>query len=98
MCILKYASDEGISSVGVCHQQQQHRGITSRPHTASLHIDYPMLFRVENKRQGRTTHCGVLEFVAEEGHVYMPYWVRVHCVLVQPGHIPRMWVRCPRHR
>ncbi len=37
-----------------------------------------MLFRVENKRQGRTTHCGVLEFVAEEGHVYMPYWVRAH--------------------
>lgn len=35
-----------------------------------------MLFRVENKRQGRVTHCGVLEFIAEEGHVYMPYWVR----------------------
>ena len=43
---------------------------------ASLHIDYPMLFEVHNPASGKTTHCGVLEFVAEEGYVYMPYWVR----------------------
>ncbi|KAJ9528421.1 hypothetical protein QJQ45_020302 [Haematococcus lacustris] len=41
---------------------------------ASLHIEYPMLFKVESTG-GRTTHCGVLEFVAEEGQVYMPHWV-----------------------
>lgn len=41
---------------------------------ASLHIEYPMLFRVESP-SGRVTHCGVLEFVAEEGVVYMPHWV-----------------------
>lgn len=23
----------------------------------------------------RTTHCGVLEFIAEEGRVYMPFWM-----------------------
>ena len=43
---------------------------------ASLHIEYPMLFKVENRRTGRSTHCGVLEFIADEGHVYLPYWVR----------------------
>ena len=24
----------------------------------------------------RETHCGVLEFVADEGRIYIPYWVR----------------------
>lgn len=44
-------------------------------HAASLHIEYPMLFRVESLASGRSTHCGVLEFVAEEGVIYMPHWV-----------------------
>ncbi len=35
-----------------------------------------MLFKVENRRNSRTTHCGVLEFIADEGMVFMPYWVR----------------------
>ena len=34
-----------------------------------------MLFRLENRSSGRRTHCGVLEFIAEEGMMYMPYWV-----------------------
>jgi ubiquitin fusion degradation protein 1 len=36
-----------------------------------------MLFEIANLREGRVSHCGVLEFVAEEGVVYLPYWVRV---------------------
>jgi ubiquitin fusion degradation protein 1 len=43
-------------------------------HVASLNIEYPMLFKVEDVN-GRSTHCGVLEFLAEEGVVYMPHWV-----------------------
>jgi hypothetical protein len=35
-----------------------------------------MLFKVENSTTGRFTHCGVLEFVADEGMVYLPHWVR----------------------
>lgn len=45
--------------------------------SARLHIEYPMLFKLTNidpKRQ-RVSHCGVLEFVAEEGKCYLPYWV-----------------------
>lgn len=45
------------------------------PDAASLNIEYPMLFKVENRKTGRSTHCGVLEFIADEGHVYLPYWV-----------------------
>ena len=36
-----------------------------------------MLVKLEARESGRSTHCGVLEFVADEGMVYMPYWVRV---------------------
>jgi hypothetical protein len=45
---------------------------------ASLHIEYPMLFEVQNVAAERTSHCGVLEFIAEEGMIYMPYWVMGH--------------------
>lgn len=53
--------------------------LTSDPcglRAASLHIEYPMLFEIANLREGRVSHCGVMEFVAEEGVVYLPYWVR----------------------
>lgn len=42
-----------------------------------LHITYPMLFELINgKEDGKKTHAGVLEFIAEEGKIYLPYWVR----------------------
>lgn len=34
-----------------------------------------MLFEARNKSAGTVTHCGVLEFVAEEGRCYLPHWV-----------------------
>jgi ubiquitin fusion degradation protein 1 len=40
-----------------------------------LHITYPMLFELYNGQAEKTTHAGVLEFVAEEGKVYLPNWV-----------------------
>lgn len=40
------------------------------------HIEYPMMFRITNNAQNRTTHCSVLEFTAEEGRCYIPHWVR----------------------
>ena len=35
-----------------------------------------MLFELQNGATERVSHCGVLEFIAEEGMIYMPYWVR----------------------
>jgi ubiquitin fusion degradation protein 1 len=35
-----------------------------------------MLFEARNKSANTVTHCGVLEFVAEEGRCYLPHWVR----------------------
>ncbi|KAL7287131.1 hypothetical protein TKK_0018748 [Trichogramma kaykai] len=49
-----------------------------------LHIVYPMLFKLTNKKTDRMTHSGVLEFVADEGKVYLPYWM-MHNLLLQEG-------------
>jgi ubiquitin fusion degradation protein 1 len=47
-----------------------------------LHITYPMLFELRNgnatkdgEKVYKKSHAGVLEFTAEEGRVYLPYWV-----------------------
>ena len=34
-----------------------------------------MMFKLSNKLLERSTHCGVMEFSAEEGVVYLPYWM-----------------------
>ena len=57
-------------------------------HAASLQIEYPMMFKVENRRGGRQTHCGVLEFIADEGLAYMPYWVSRSCSLPHASACP----------
>ncbi|QDS70424.1 hypothetical protein FKW77_009607 [Venturia effusa] len=49
-----------------------------------LHISYPMLFELINGAGGKQTHAGVLEFIAEEGKVYLPYWL-MQTLSVEPG-------------
>lgn len=48
-----------------------------------LHIQYPMLFKLTNKKKNRETHCGVLEFVADEGRIYIPYWMMTNLLLTE---------------
>jgi len=50
-----------------------------------LNIVYPMLFKLTNASASRTTHCGVLEFVADEGKVYIPYWMMQNLALDEGG-------------
>lgn len=40
---------------------------------ARMNVEYPMLFEVTNSQIEKKTHCGVLEFSAEEGWCYMPF-------------------------
>ncbi|ODV92229.1 hypothetical protein CANCADRAFT_21097 [Tortispora caseinolytica NRRL Y-17796] len=40
-----------------------------------LNITYPMLFELKNEFSGKITYSGVLEFIAEEGRVYLPNWM-----------------------
>jgi ubiquitin fusion degradation protein 1 len=42
---------------------------------ARMNVEYPMLFEVTNNVIGSKTHCGVLEFSADEGYCYMPFWM-----------------------
>nr|ADD38487.1 Ubiquitin fusion degradation protein 1 homolog [Lepeophtheirus salmonis] len=46
-----------------------------------LNIVYPMLFKLTNRKTGRTSHAGVLEFVADEGKVHLPYWMMENLML-----------------
>ncbi|KAF2199319.1 UFD1-domain-containing protein [Delitschia confertaspora ATCC 74209] len=49
-----------------------------------LHITYPMLFELINGAREKQTHAGVLEFIAEEGKIYLPYWL-MQTLQVEPG-------------
>lgn len=49
-----------------------------------LHITYPMLFELFNGQKDCLTHAGVLEFVAEEGKVYLPQWM-MQTLLLETG-------------
>jgi ubiquitin fusion degradation protein 1 len=61
-------------------EQANHGGKLFLPASAldkltQLHITYPMLFEVINGHKSKSTHAGVLEFTAEEGRCYLPFWV-----------------------
>lgn len=49
-----------------------------------LHITYPMLFELKNNKLKTKTHAGVLEFIADEGKVYLPYWL-MQTLVLEPG-------------
>ncbi|KAL3905574.1 MAG: hypothetical protein SGILL_009623, partial [Bacillariaceae sp.] len=51
---------------------------------ARLQVDYPMLFRLSSSAENRTTHCGVLEFTADEGTCYIPFWMMQN-LLIEEG-------------
>ncbi|BFZ60931.1 ubiquitin fusion degradation protein [Saitoella coloradoensis] len=73
---------------GPARPSLNHGGKLILPSTAldkltRLNISYPMLFELENATTGLKTHAGVLEFIAEEGRVYMPWWMMVRLGLDQ---------------
>ncbi|TKY67367.1 Ubiquitin fusion degradation protein 1-like [Spatholobus suberectus] len=64
--------------------------------SASLDIDCPMLFELRNPSAEKATHCGVLEFTADEGIIYMPKWMMENMrleegniVILRSTHVPR---------
>lgn len=52
-----------------------------------LHITYPLQFKIQNRRLKRETHCGVLEFSADEGKCYLPYWMMKYLCLNEGDHL-----------
>lgn len=53
---------------------------------ARLNITFPMVFQLES-RNARKTHCGVQEFIAEEGHANVPYWLMQNLLVEEGGMI-----------
>lgn len=51
-----------------------------------MEVEYPMLFELKNERLGRKTHCGVIEFIAEEGSCHLPRFM-MQSLLVEEGSI-----------
>jgi len=47
---------------------------------ARMSVEYPMLFSLTSSDR-KTTHCGVLEFSAEEGRAYIPFWMMQNLVI-----------------
>uniref|UniRef100_A0A183E434 UFD1 protein n=1 Tax=Gongylonema pulchrum TaxID=637853 RepID=A0A183E434_9BILA len=58
-----------------------------------LNIEYPMMFRVSSLSDPElATHCGVLEFLAEEGRAYLPSWLHLNegeCVRITYASLPK---------
>ena len=48
---------------------------------AQMNVNYPMLFRITNAQHNKSSHCGVMEFSAEEGIAYLPYWMMQNLLL-----------------
>jgi len=53
---------------------------------ARLQVDYPMLFGLSSSTKGTMTHSGVLEFTAEEGSCYIPFWMMQN-LLIEEGNV-----------
>ncbi|KAJ2156455.1 ubiquitin fusion degradation protein [Coemansia sp. RSA 552] len=57
---------------------------------SQLEVVFPLLFKLQNDETTLDrgvvprTHCGVLEFTAEEGRVYLPQWM-METLRVEPG-------------
>lgn len=53
--------------------------------SANLDLESPWMFHLRNpSNPAASTHAGVLEFIAEEGIVHLPYWVCRVGVLMSP--------------
>lgn len=56
---------------------------------ARLQVDYPMLFKLSSSKNFKVdgskqhTHSGVLEFTAEEGTCYIPFWMMQNLLITE---------------
>lgn len=50
-------------------------------------MPHPMIFCIHNTINNKKTYVGVLEFVAPEGHCYLPFWMYQMLELYEGCHI-----------
>lgn len=63
-----------------------------------MHVQYPMMFKISNPRAKRTSHCGVMEFSADEGKVYLPQWMMQNLIIEEGSMIMIRNVQLPKGR
>jgi len=63
---------------------------------ARLNIEYPMLFQLQSHEKGTMTHCGVMEFTAEEGSCFIPFWMMQNLLLEEGSLITVTNVSLPK--
>lgn len=61
----------------------------------SFNVSFPMMFEVRNDLAARASHCGVLEFTADEGFVYMPPWMMQKISLDEGGLVKLQLAKIP---
>ena len=61
-----------------------------------MNVEYPMLFEIKNFCNDKKTHCGVLEFSAEEGKIYIPFWMMQNLLLEEGALISLKNVSLPK--
>jgi len=65
-------------------------------HLARLQVTYPMMFNLTCRTNGQQTHCGVMEFSAEEGVCYLPFWMMQNLLLESGGIVEIRNVSLPK--
>ena len=55
-----------------------------------------MLFQLQSPEKGTLTHCGVLEFTAEEGSIYIPFWMMQNLLITEGSLITVTNVSLPK--
>ncbi|CAJ1952892.1 unnamed protein product [Sphenostylis stenocarpa] len=60
-----------------------------------LEIEYPMLFELTNPSTEKVTHCGVQEFTADEGNMYMPKWMMENMNLEEGSNVNVRSIQLP---
>mmetsp|Transcript_4387 Transcript_4387/g.10568 ORF Transcript_4387/g.10568 Transcript_4387/m.10568 type:complete len:241 (-) Transcript_4387:1259-1981(-) len=48
---------------------------------SNVDTDWPLMFTLDNGNSFRKTHCGVMEFTADEGCSYIPYWMMQNLII-----------------
>lgn len=62
----------------------------------TMQVQFPMAFELSNSARNRKTHAGVLEFTAEEGRCYMPFWVMQNLLIEEGAFVDIKNVQLPK--
>jgi ubiquitin fusion degradation protein 1 len=80
------------------HAHIAHAHLLASPCPARMQVVYPMMFRLANAATARRTHCGVLEFSAEEGRCYIAHWMMQNLLLKEGDLVTVSNVTLPKAR